>query len=237
MPSPTFLHLYGSHLTTLDEAVYVARLGRPTMHDDYFRMDYYESPREKYKGSENPYRKESLHQAEFTCSFDNMRNYPFGFQNCSFEFLLLGTTAKLEAGEITYQGSTVVGQYVISKWFLSCGKSEELKIKGCPDCKPIFPCIVTVRMKRNLLSVIFITFVPPFLMNVLNQASVYLKGDSKYDLIITVNITIMMVLASIYLSVSGSLQSTPSIKPVELYLVFNLFYPFLVITVNVARQV
>ena len=139
------------------------------------------------------------------------------------------------AGKLSYQGSTEVGQYIVDYWLFSC--AEEIQIGGCPDCKPISPCKVTFRMSRNLLSVIIITFVPPFLMNVMNQASVYIKGDSKYDLIITVNITIMMVLASIYLSVSGSLQSTPSIKPVELYLVSNLLYPFLVITVNVARQV
>ena len=74
-------------------------------------------------------------------------------------------------------------------------------------------------------------------MNIINQASVYLKGESKYDLIITVNITIMMVLASVYLSVSSSLPNTPNIKPVELWLLFNLTYPFFVIIVTVVIQV
>ena len=141
------------------------------------------------------------------------------------------------AGVISYRGSIVVGQYVINEWYFSCRETEEKDINECQHCKPIASCKVTVQMSRNLLSVIIITFAPPFLMNVLNQASVYLEGGTKYDLIITVNVTIMMVLASIYLSVSGSLQSTPTIKPVELYLVFNLLYPFMVISVNVARQV
>ena len=47
----------------------------------------------------------------------------------------------------------------------------------------------------------------------------------------------MMVLASVYLSVSSSLASTPNIKPVEIWLLFNLSYPFLVILVNVIIQV
>ena len=47
----------------------------------------------------------------------------------------------------------------------------------------------------------------------------------------------MMVLASVYLSVSSSLASTPNIKPVETWLLFNLAYPFLVILVNVIIQV
>ena len=49
--------------------------------------------------------------------------------------------------------------------------------------------------------------------------------------------TSMMVLASIYLSVSSSLPSSPNIKPVEIWLLFNLAYPFLVIIVNVLLQV
>ena len=62
-------------------------------------------------------------------------------------------------------------------------------------------------------------------------------SDSKFDLVYTINITSMMVLASIYLSVSTSLPSTPTIKPVEVWLLFNLFYPFMVIIVNILLQV
>ena len=58
----------------------------------------------------------------------------------------------------------------------------------------------------------------------------------QYDLIITVNITCMMVLASVYLSVSSSLPGTPRIKPVEAWLLFNLAYPFLVIVTNTLLQ-
>ena len=47
----------------------------------------------------------------------------------------------------------------------------------------------------------------------------------------------MMVLASVYLSVSSSLASTLNIKPVEIWLLFNLACPFLVILVNVIIQV
>ena len=47
----------------------------------------------------------------------------------------------------------------------------------------------------------------------------------------------MMVLASIYLSVSASLPNTYGIKPVEIWLLVNLAYPFLVILVNIFLQV
>ena len=65
----------------------------------------------------------------------------------------------------------------------------------------------------------------------------FIKGDNKYDLSLTINITIMMVLASIYLSVSSSLPETANIKPVELWLLFNLIYNFCLIITLVIMQV
>ena len=97
--------------------------------------------------------------------------------------------------------------------------------------------IVTVMLGRNILSIILVTYLPTTLMNIINQATNYITTTNKYDVIITVNITCMMVLASVYLSVSSSLPETASIKPVEIWLLFNLAYPFMVIIVNIALQV
>ena len=47
----------------------------------------------------------------------------------------------------------------------------------------------------------------------------------------------MMVLTSVYLSVSSSLPSTASIKPVEVWLLGNLAYPFFIIITSILHQV
>ena len=86
-------------------------------------------------------------------------------------------------------------------------------------------------------SVLTVSYVPSLLMNTINQASVFIKGENKYDLSLTINITIMMVLASIYLSVSSSLPETANIKPVEIWLLFNLIYNFCLIITLVIMQV
>ena len=98
---------------------------------------------------------------------------------------------------------------------------------------------ITVRMvlTRKILNVFLVTYLPTILMNMINQATNYITGDTKYDLIYTINITCMMVLASVYLSVSSSLPSTSDIKPVEVWLLFNLAFPVMVIIVNVLLQV
>ena len=95
---------------------------------------------------------------------------------------------------------------------------------------------ITMELSRNLESIFMATYLPTILMNLINQASNYIPGD-KYDMIYTINITCMMVLASIYLSVSASLPSTSDIKPVEVWLIFNLAFPFITILVNILLQV
>ena len=82
-----------------------------------------------------------------------------------------------------------------------------------------------------------VTYLPTILMNIINQATNYIKGEDRYQIILELNITSLMVLASIYLTVSNSLPSSSNIKPVEIWLLFNLAYPFLVIMVNILLQV
>ena len=96
---------------------------------------------------------------------------------------------------------------------------------------------IDIYMSKKSTNIFLVTYLPTILMNIINQAVVYLVSGSSQDLIITVNITCMMVLTSVYLSVSSSLPLTPNIKPVEIWLLFNLFYPFFVIITNVVMQV
>ena len=86
-------------------------------------------------------------------------------------------------------------------------------------------------------SVLTVSYVPALLMNIINQASVFIRGEKRYDLGLTINITIMVVLASIYLSEANSLPETANIKPVELWLLFNLIYNACIIITLVLMQV
>ena len=129
---------------------------------------------------------------------------------------------------VEYNGEPVVGQYFVEGW-----SKNVTNMQGSSSMQVLR---ISVRFRQKFLSIFMVTYLPTILMNIINQATNYLSGDAKYDLVITVNITSMMVLASIYLSVSTSLPSTPNIKPVESWLLVNLAYPFLVILVNIALQ-
>ena len=125
-------------------------------------------------------------------------------------------------------GPKSISEYEIVGW--------DYSMKNMLGSNSLHVLSLTVNLKYRFFSIFMVTYLPTILINIINQATNYITGDSKYDLIITVNMTSMMVLASIYLSVSTALPNTHSIKPVEEWLLFNLAYPFLVILVNVVLQ-
>ena len=142
--------------------------------------------------------------------------------------LFQGTRQFLDKNRYNQIGK-FIERYLITEWKIitdyTYSRSEKKMVK------------VSVTLTMNSLSILLVTYLPTLLMNIINQATNYITGDSKYDLIITVNITSMVVLATIYLSVFTSLPSTAEIKPVEYWLLVSLAYPFLVIVTNVVLQV
>ena len=91
---------------------------------------------------------------------------------------------------------------------------------------------VEILLERKLSSIFFVTYLPTILMNVINQMTNYFKGDDIFEGIIVVNLTCMMVLSALYISVSNSLPVTSSIKYVEIWLLFSLVYPFFVVSIQ-----
>ena len=165
----------------------------------------------------------------FICSFES-RNYPFGrVASCQISFYLDGISNILTdiSPSFVKTGQDTFEQFLIENWRI--GHKEDEKHGKMIE--------ITMTLRRDITSIFMVTFLPTILMNFINQASNYITGDTKYDLVYTINITCMMVLASIYLSVSSSLPSTASIKPVEVWLLVNLFYPLQVILTNVILQV
>ena len=184
---------------------------------------------ETYDGAENPIRLYSVYQGDFICTFSGIHWYPFDIEQCSVEFFISGHNdelARLIPSKIINLGLTTVGQYDVFGWRFE--ESEGLSV-GRKGLK------MTVDLGRNILSIIMVTFLPTVLMNLVNQATNY--TDDNFDLVITVNITCMMVLASVYISVSNSLPVTAAIKNIEIWLIFNLAYPVMVILVNIILQV
>lgn len=209
----------------IDQRVVVLRLGKAKMSAGLDSLEVNES----YAGSENPIRMRTTYQSDIVCTFAAISLFPFDKEECSLQFYIPGAANNLTsliAGNITNHGPTSVSQYDVTAWSLAEGR-----MAGNQGLR------MTVHLERNLISILLVTYLPTVLINLVNQATNYIQREDNFETVITVNITCMMVLASVYLSVSSSLPPTAVIKAIEIWLLFNLTFPVMVILANIMIQV
>ena len=87
--------------------------------------------------------------------------------------------------------------------------------------------IVEVKMVlgRRLTAAFMTIYLPTFLLNVIGHTTTYYK-TKYFEAIMTVNVTVMLVLTTMFVSVNQTLPKTSSIMMVDYWLVFNLLIPF-----------
>ena len=187
---------------------------------------------ELYRGSEHMIVIKERMRGKFLCNFDQVKNYPFETQVCTISIYLSGSARQLTNLtlnlSVSEKSTTSIGQFLVE----SFNQSKEIDPSTSEQTAKVF-----VVLRRDLKVTVMVTHLPTLVMNMINQLTNHISGEGRYELIITVNITCMMVLASVYLSVSSSLPNTPSIKPVEIWLLASFIYPFMVIFVNIILQV
>ena len=166
-----------------------------------------------------------LSQGVFICWYNNISQYPFDEEKCSLKLQCIGEGCNLL--NLNPRNLTIIPEYY-----------GQYKVLGKETFERVTNDVLEVKivLGRNILSIFMVTYLPTILMNIINQSTNYINLAMKCEFIITVNITCMMVLTSIYISIATSLPPTASIKPVEFWLLFNLAYPFLIIIVNILLQ-
>ena len=161
------------------------------------------------------------YQGEFVCKFDKIYLYPFDSHTCRVQMYVSGTANDLTllvSEGFMDNGPSSIGQYDVKGWTLR----PQIMMNHNTSM-----LAMTVELERNLFNIFMVTFLPTILMNIINS----------FELVITVNIICMMVLASVYISVSSSLPLTATMKNIEIWLLFNLAYPVFVIIINILLQV
>ena len=80
-------------------------------------------------------------------------------------------------------------------------------------------------LKRRLMNEILTTYLPTVLILII----VYITNFFKtffFEAVVTVNLTALLVLTTLFISVSGSLPPTAYVKMVDLWLIFAQMIPF-----------
>ena len=74
-------------------------------------------------------------------------------------------------------------------------------------------------------------YMPTILLNIIGHSTNYFK-PFFFEAVVTVNLTVMLVLTTMFVGVSQSLPKTSYIKMVDVWLVFNLLIPFVEVLIH-----
>lgn len=174
-----------------------------------------------YKGKENPVVIERPYDTDFICDY-YMAWYPFDNQRCSMVIILPGSEGdyiRLNPVNLEYIGPTDLSQYFIKNTSISrfSMKHKNSTLEGVK---------VDIVLGRQLLSTVLTVYVPTVLMNILGHITNFFK-PFFFESIITVNLTVMLVLTTMFISVSNNLPVTAYLKMIDIWLIFNLILPFI----------
>ena len=194
---------------------------------------------EVFTGSVNEITISRVYSIQFYCDYQ-MAWYPFDQQTCHVEMLSDGVLDKytdLLPGSINFEGPKELTQYFVKNFEIRKGRIRTKKA-----------VIVSITLGRRLLGTFLTIFFPTILLNVIGYSTNYFKEFFfevngfvncilnflflPFQAVITVNLTSMLVLTTMFINVSNSLPKTSYMKMVDAWLLFNLMYPFTVVLLH-----
>ena len=102
---------------------------------------------------------------------------------------------------ITMESETVLTQYLITNWTLAYNNASNVD-SGIQ---------MTIVLKRRILNAILTVYLPTILVLIIVYATNFFK-DFFFEAIVTVNLTSLLVLTTLFISVSSSLPQTVEIQ-------------------------
>ena len=133
-------------------------------------------------------------------------------------------------------GPVELMQYTVKEWIIEESPSG---------------VVVTLVLGRKILNELLTTYLPTSLLIIIVHTTNYFK-DFFFEAIVTVNLTGstritvmifiiemisgMLVLSTMFVSVSGSLPVTSDIKMIEVWLIFSLLVPFVEVLLQVSCE-
>ncbi len=180
-----------------------------------------------FSGRLNPVSITRVYSEEFLCIFD-MSVYPFDTQTCSISMIMKGNSGKfvyLLANSTNYLGPKDLTMYFV----------KNVTIANDIVGSDINSVRVELVFKRRILSTILTTYLPTFLICLVSFSTNYFK-PFFFEAIVTVNLTSLLVLTTLFISVSSSLPPTAYVKLMDVWLIFCLVMPFSEVLLQVQQQ-
>ena len=94
---------------------------------------------------------------------------------------------------------------------------------------------MTIKMKRKITSEMMTTYFPSLLLMMITYATTFFK-PFFFDAALSVNLTTMLVMTTIFISKMESLPKTSDIKMIDIWLVLCQIVPFAEVVLLTARE-
>ena len=173
-----------------------------------------------FKGSENLFLYERSYMKTFVCEF-NMEMHPFDTQRCIIDLRVKPKDESfidLIVGDLALERNNELMQYMIIKYEMQNKRSSSVRL--------------SLTLGRKVLSQMLTIYLPSTLIIIVVYSTNFLK-QFFFEAIVSVNLTAMLVLTTIFLGVSGDLPTTSYVKFVEIWLLFCLFVPFIYVLLHI----
>ena len=174
-----------------------------------------------YPGSDVRIYKRNLYTVEFNCDF-KWRNYPFDSQTCPLMIELLSKAFNNIDIEILANMSRIsYANYVVELEKASVATINKFKKIEIP-----------LTFRRNIKSILLTTYMPTFILTLINQLTNYFIGQEMFETVVTINATTLLTLTSIFISTFESLPQTTNIKLIDIWMLATFIYPFCIIIIH-----
>ena len=156
-----------------------------------------------FQGIENKLIFEMTYTKTFNCEYQ-LQMYPFDKQECTVDLAIKKLDqrgVKMRPESILMLGSTVLTQYIIESW-------EMIYYNQTNPDEGIF---VKLNLKRRIVNEILTTYLPSFIILIIVYSTNFFK-PFFFEAVVTVNLTSLLVLTTLFISVSDSLLKTSYVK-------------------------
>ena len=168
-----------------------------------------------FEGEKNSFVMKKTYSVQWICHFQMMW-YPFDSQTCTMQFRPESNSdgnIELIVDKLIYSGPVELTQYFIKSTKMSSAKEDE-------------EIIVHITLGRRLMGTILTVYLPTHVMVILSQATNYFQ-PFFFEAVITVNLTIILVICTMFLAIAQSLPTTAYIKMIDLWFILVLLVPFI----------
>ena len=179
-----------------------------------------------YKGQHVNISKLNTYAISFICDF-NWEYYPFDTQIRPMKLAVSTSTAYLPDFNMAVNFSA--GPYL----------TYEISIHSSGSVITGHVKVVQISLKfvQNIVPILLNTYLPTLILTIINQLSNYFIVPEMFEAVITINATILMTLASLFISVFDSLPNTVYIKYIHIWMLVTFVYPFIIILIHTCTHV